>query len=56
LVVDVGWAATAFAEGRAGVDGGLPPAQLSRLAAARAAVDADHRIAASRLLADSDAV
>ena len=28
----------------------------SRLAAARAAVDADHRIAASRLLADSDAV
>jgi monoterpene epsilon-lactone hydrolase len=28
----------------------------SRLAAARAAVDADHRIAASRLLADWDAV
>jgi FAD/FMN-containing dehydrogenase len=54
--VDVGWAATAFAEGRAGVDGGLPAAQLSRLAAARTAVDADHRIAASRLLADSGAV
>ncbi len=54
--VDAGWAATAFAEGRAGVDGGLPAAQLSRLAAARTAVDADHRIAASRLLADRDAV
>jgi hypothetical protein len=53
---DVGWAATAFAEGRAGVDGGLPAAELSRLAAARTAVDADHRIAASRLLADSGAV
>ncbi|MDT5015611.1 MAG: hypothetical protein QOD39_1771 [Mycobacterium sp.] len=54
--VDIGWPATAFAEGRAGVDGGLPADRLSRLAAARTAVDADHRIAASRLLADSDAV
>ena len=54
--VDVGRAATAFAEGRAGIEDGLPSTQLKRLAAVRAAIDPDHRIAASRMLADSGAV
>jgi hypothetical protein len=43
--------AASFAEGRAEVADGLQPAALRRLAAVRAAVDPDRRIAASGVLA-----
>lgn len=48
---DVGLAAASFAEGRAEVAEELQPAAMRRLAAVRAAVDPDRRVAPSRILA-----
>ena len=49
---DVGLAAASFADGRAEVADGLPPAAQQRLAALRIAVDPDRRLAPSRIPAD----
>lgn len=46
---DVGLAAASFAEGRAEVVDGLPPAARQRLGQVRVAVDPDRRIAPSRI-------
>ena len=53
---DVGLAAASFADGRAEVADGLPPAALQRLAAVRVAVDPDRRLAPSRILAGDGSV
>ena len=47
---DVGVAAASFADGRAQVADGLPPAARQRLAAVRAAIDPVRRLAPSRIL------
>jgi hypothetical protein len=49
---DVGLAAVSFADGRAVVADGLPPAARQRLAAVRVAVDPDRRLAPSRIPSD----
>ncbi|MBV8860294.1 MAG: FAD-binding oxidoreductase, partial [Mycobacterium sp.] len=46
---DLGRDAAAFAEGRAHVADGLPPAHVHRLASVRAAVDTDRRVAPTRI-------
>lgn len=51
---DVGLAAASFADGRAQVIDGLPPAARHRLAQVRAAVDSDRRIAPSRIPSGDD--
>jgi hypothetical protein len=55
-VSDALLAAASFADGRAGVADGLPPAPRQRLAAVRMAVDPDRRLAPSRIPADDAAV
>jgi FAD/FMN-containing dehydrogenase len=53
---DVGQAAASFAAGRAQVADGLPPDALHRLAAVRAALDPNRRVAPSRIMAADSGV